>query len=271
MVLQELIVNEEFNLYVEELRAVPVSGDLLALCSANVVVFAEKMLGFKLYSWQVHFLSKLQDSSEGRGKNITVAITSRQIGKSQSVAIFALWASLFNKKPATASWVTNVLICSRSDDQAKKLLRDVRRTYRMGDRFLRDAYKDADGNSLFGYYDSNAGKFIGFIESLLSKDDPNNSKMISFMPCEPKLHGEFLMRDSKGSSSIICLPPTAGVLGYTFSIGFIDEAGHEDIPDSFWYDELFPTGDSTNAMWVFTSTPWKPDGFFYEYVDPFDE
>lgn len=253
-----------------KLRATPGKGNLLELCSGSVVLFAEKMLGLTLYSWQVKFLTMMQDSLENKTHNITAAITSRQIGKSTSVAVFALWCIVFNKKPGTIHNNTNVLIVSRSDEQARKLLREIRKHYRHGDRFMNQKYVDSDGKPLFGATGDD-GKPIGFFTSLLSKDDPNNATLITLQHHKEEKHGKYLLAGSNYGSSIICSAPTPAVLGYTFSVGIVDEAGHETIRDEFWYDELLPTGDSTDAMWVFTSTPWKPTGFFYEYIDPYDE
>lgn len=270
MVLEETVVDKKLNKWASRVKDTPKSGNLVELCSGSVVWFAEKMLGFELATWQVKFLSTMQDSLEGKRFNITAAMTSRQIGKSTSVAIFALWASLFNKKPAGVFSSTNTVIVSRDFGSAKKLLRDVKVLYRLGDSFMRHKYVDADGNPLFGFFESD-GKYVGLFSSLISKDDPNNATMITFETYDDGKHGQFLLKGSKSGSSIICLAPTPSVLGNTFSIGIVDEAAHEDIRDDFWEDELAPTGDSTNAMWVFISTPWQPQGFFFEHIDPMDE
>jgi len=253
----------------KKIKATPKSGGLLELCSRNVVWFAEKMLGLELAMWQVEFLNTLQRSMGGKAHNITAAMTSRQIGKSTSVAIYALWATTFNKKPATVYSNTNVVIVSRDYGSAKKLLGDVRRLYRLGDRFMKNKYVDDEGVPLFGYMED--GKYVGLFESLLSTKDPNNATTITFSPYDEQAHGEWLLKGSNSGSAIICLAPTPSVLGNTFSIGIVDEAAHTDVPDELWYDWLSPTGDSTDAMWVFISTPWQPVGFFHDHIDPHDE
>lgn len=263
------IVDESFIDRMSLYRVPDKSGGLISACSKSVVVFAELMLGITLYSWQVDFLVRAQSKIDsGVGGSLSLALTSRQIGKSTSVAILSLWSCVFNKKPGTIHNNTSVLIVSRSDEQAKKLLREIRKIYRFGDKFMKDSYVGVDGKPLFGTLVN--GEYTGFFSSLLSKDDPNNTTSISFSSHQSK-HGDLLLYGSKSGSTIKCYPPTSVVLGETFSLGIVDEAGHDSIRDSFWFDELYPTGDSTDALWIFTSTPWKPSGFFYEYCDPDDE
>jgi len=238
------------------------NDSLFKASSDNIVVFAKHMLGLDLYYWQIEFLHEMQRVLDGSSRyDMVVANTSRQIGKSTCLAVFALWACVFNKRPDKRFQTTLVSIISRGGEQAKKLLREIKKTYRAGDRYMKSAYLDDDGNPVYGRE---------FFSKLLSPDDPNNTTSISFVPHghDGVDHGEFLLKGSLGSSGIRCYPPTPIVLGETFTIGMIDEAGHRDIPDTFWHDELYPTGDANEALWVFTSTPWEPKGFFYEHCDP---
>lgn len=269
MTLKETYITKKILKHVTKVRTTPESGDLVELCSSNVVWFAEKMLGMELFAWQVVFLKSLQDSLEGRSSKISVCMTSRQIGKTTAVAVFALWASVFNKKPEDKGFHTNVCLTSRDFASAKKLLSDIRILIRIGDRFMRDRYVDSDDNPLFGYFED--GKYVGFFASLLSKDQPNNATTLTWEDYDKDVHGDFLLKDSKVGSKVICIPPTPTALGNSFSIGIIDEAAHDSVPDSFWFDDLKPTGDATNAMWVMISTPWNPKGFFYEFIDLLDE
>jgi hypothetical protein len=277
----EIVIDEKFVVAMGSYRVPAVGESLLSACSKSPVVFAEKMLGVELYDWQVFFLEgmrcivlndvdgffSLYDSVGLPRPELmcteALAITSRQIGKSTSLEIFSLWCAAFNKKPGTMHHNTNVVLISRSDDQARHMLRGIRKLYRHGDRFMRDAYKAEDGKSLFPVDD----KGLGFFGRLMSKDDPNNSTSITFAAYDPSKHGEYMLKGSKAGSSIICLPPTSKVLGFTFSIGIVDEAGHPDITDSFFFNDLQPTGDSTDALWIYTSTPWNPSGFFYDFCD----
>lgn len=247
-------------------QRVPVSGkSLLENSSSSVVVFAERMLGIKLYYWEIVFLCSLQDllfqvpnRFDGLVYSSLVANTSRQIGKSSCLAIFSLWAALFNKRPDKRYRSTLVEIVSRSDVQSRKLLREIKKTMFSGNRFLRRSYLDSDNKPIFG---------DNFFTDLLSDEDPNNATQISFAPYDKDVHGDFLLFGSESSSCVKCHPPTDTVLGESFTIGMIDEAAHKDIDNEWVIEGLMPTGDANDALWMFTSTPWEPVGFFYEYCD----
>ena len=112
---------------------------------------------------------------------------------------------------------------------------------------------------------------IDFFTALLDETQPNNTTTISFKPHKHQ-HGEYLLIGSKNGSVIKSYPPTAVVLGETASVVIIDEAGKTDrISDTFFYDYAYPTGNSTDAIRIYTSTPWVLSGFFYRMVDPADD
>lgn len=263
MAVLETKVDEAFissmNLYREPDKSV----GLIEACSKNVVVFAQYMLGLKLYSWQVDFMNKIMDQMTVEdGEREFVALTSRQIGKSTALAVFSIWCATFNKYPGTISNNTSVGIASASDVQAKKLLYEMKKFMRIGDRFMETQYKDEQDNPTFGE---------SFFSDLLDENEPNNTTTITFKPYKKEIHGEFLLRDSLSGSVIKSYPPTSVVLGETFSVVIIDEAGKsEKITDVFFYDYMYPTGNSTNALRIYTSTPWQSSGFFYRMVDPDD-
>jgi hypothetical protein len=233
---------------------------LIEASSDNVMVFAEKMLGIKPYAWQVWLLKKLQDSISSReGQKEFVALTSRQIGKSTLIAVFSLWAGIFNKYPGGIGNTTSILITSASDVQAKKLLGDIKKIIRSGDRFMAETYKEADDTPIFGKT---------FFTGLLSEEDPNNTTIVTFKEYKKDIHG-LLLKDARIGPAIKSYPPTSSVLGETASIVVIDEAGMTDrISDEFFYDFIYPTGNTTNAVRLYTSTPWVSSGFFYNMVDP---
>ena len=251
--LKETIVDEEYIESMNKYREKG-SGGLIESCSKDIINFSRYMLGFTLYSWQVEFLHSIQESLENNESDKEfVALTSRQIGKSTALAIFALWTSLFNKYPGTLHNNTTVGIISASDAQATKLLREIKKFIFLGDTFMKTNYN----------YD------IDFFSHLLSTKDPNNTTTVTFRSYRKDLHGDYLLKDSKSGSFIKSYPPTAVVLGETFSIVMIDEAGKSDrISDVFFYDYIYPTGNSTNALRIYTSTPWTPQGFFYKMCDP---
>ena len=250
-------VDEEFIKSVDVLRE-PKGEGLLESCSDNIGVFAEKMLGVRLYAWQMKVLSSITDPRVVQ--RFFVVITSRQIGKSLSVAVLSLWGCIFNKFPGGVYGNTAVGIVSASDDQAKKLLYEMKRLIRMGDLFIKENYVDEDGKSLLG---------DEFFSDLLAEDEPNNTTTITFKSHNPDRHGEFVLVGSKTGSFIKSYPPTSKVLGNTFSLVVIDEAGlTESITDKFFDEYILPTGNKMNARFIVLSTPWQPAGIFYRLVDP---
>jgi hypothetical protein len=264
MSLSETVVDEAFILRMDEFRRFPEGGKLVEECSKSVVLFSEKMLGIKLYSWQVDFLSRIQASVDGDQKREFIALTSRQIGKSTAIAIFALWVCVFNKYTGSKKNVKNntvIGVVSASDVQAKKLLHDIELFIRQGDRFMRDSYLNERGASIFGEK---------YFSVLIDNQQANNTTTITFKGGE-KSQG-LLLKDSKSGSVIKSYPPTSVVLGETFSIVIVDEAGKSDrIDDVFFDDYIYPTGNALNAIRIYTSTPWVPSGFFYRMADPNDE
>lgn len=258
--IQEFTVDQDFINSVDKFR-LPESKDmgLLEACSKNVNLFADKMLGIRTYAWQAYVLNKAQKAIDGRAtlSNREFAwLTSRQVGKSLGIAILSVWATVFNKMPGGVNNTTDIGIVSASDVQAKKLLYEMKKIMRRGDRFLAEQYGDS-----FPLDRDNQGLFT----KLLSDKDPNNTTTITFDAYDPNKHGEYLLAGSKSGNTIKSYPPSASVLGETFSIIFIDEAGKtERISDQFFYDYIYPTGNERDALRIYTSTPWVTSGFFYE-------
>jgi hypothetical protein len=262
MALNETIVDEEYIKLMDIHRTPDKSKGLLENCSNNVVLFAEKMLGIKLYSWQVDFANRIQKAMGDKTlPREYLALTSRQIGKSTTVAIITLWASVFNKYPGTLTNNTRSCIISATDAQAKKLLHDIEILMITGDNYMKLTYLDSEGKPMFGEK---------FFSNLLDATQANNTSTITFKAYNPKTHG-LLLKDSKIGSVIKSYPPTNIVLGETFSLIIEDEAGlSEKMTDEFHYEYLYPTGNSTNAIRIYTSTPWVASGFFYRLADPHD-
>jgi hypothetical protein len=254
-------VNEEFIESVEVLREPDKSGGLIQAGSKNINVFAEKMLGIRPYAWQAYWMDQItQAVNDKEIPREFLALTSRQVGKSTALAIMATWMCVYNKYPGTVGNSTIFGIVSASDVQAKKLLYEIKKLLRMGDRFMERTYKDDNGDPVFGK---------NFFSDLLDENEPNNTTTITFKPYNQGVHGEFLLKDSLSGSTIKSYPPTSSVLGETFTVVVIDEAGKTDkITDQFFYDYMYPTGNSTNAIRIYTSTPWVSSGFFYRLVNP---
>lgn len=229
----------------------------------NPIIFAEKMLGVTLYTWQKIAVKRIADAVFGRTPiKRFFGLTSRQVGKSTLVQIVSLWLIVFNLKPATISNNTSVLLTSASDDQAKKFLRDIKKAIRIGDTKMSE-YKDDDGSSVFG---------DTFFADLIDPNAENNSTTISFVAYNPEIHGEYLLKDSKSGSFIKSYPPTSIILGNTGSVIIIDEAGkNERITDLFYYEYIYPTGDSTDALRINISTAWESAGWYYSEIRSFAE
>lgn len=292
--IKELVVDDEFIQEMEQYR-VPTDEErqqgIIYAGSKNVIVFAEKMLGLKppgmimpkgskrndgrLYSWQVYVLKDIQEAILSRkeqyikiesvggehdghlriiiDKTEFIVVTSRQIGKSTFLALLSLWIGTYNHAPAGSGNCSSIIIVSAGDTQAKKLLNEVNKMIRLGDAKMAE----------YGYDD--------FFSNLLDPNEANNKQQISFLPHKEK-HGDLLLVGSKLGSTIKSYPPTSIVLGETASIVIEDEAGRTDkITDEFHKEYLYPTGNSTHAIRMYTSTPWVTSGFFYKLCDPDDE
>lgn len=262
MAVKFLDVNQKFIEMMNQYRLVPTGTPLIKACSESPVVFAEKMLGIRPYAWQVYAMNEwaqaLTDRTRKDNKSYVV-LSSRQIGKSTAVAIFGLWAAIFNKYPYGISNNTMVGIVSASDDQAKKLLDEVNKMIHIGDSYMLDTYQK-DGTPVYGKK---------FFSDLLDAGEANNTKTITFKKYNKAVHGQYLLAGTRTGSAFKSFPPTGVVLGETFSLIIIDEAGKNDrISDQFYLDYIYPTGNKPNALRLYLSTPWEPVGFFYEMVDP---
>lgn len=259
--MKEIVVDEAFIAEMEEYRQ-PADKNmgLLEACSKSAVLFAEKMLGFRLYSWQVYTLIRWQKALEGGYWTREFGcMTSRQIGKSTLLAIFCDWCGVFNKYPGQGNMYGNTVIgiVSASDAQAKKLLEEMKKMIRIGDKYMAEKYGDTFPQKFF--------------TSLVDDSERNNMATITFKAWSEKKHGPFLLAGSKVGSVIKSYPPTAVVLGETFSIEGLDEAGMtERISDTFFNEYVYPTGNARRAVRIRISTPWQSAGFFYRMMDPDD-
>lgn len=256
---EETVVTDEFIDEMRQKLVVEEGTSLFEASEGNICVFAEKMLGFKLYAWQIDFLSQAQKLIEGElvldddGKPVKelAALTSRQIGKSFCLAIISIWSCLFNKAPGTAFNTTVVGVISASDRQAKELMREVRKLIIAGDTHMESKYDRK-----------------GFFSSFIDGSEQNNTEILTFLP-SAKSPSEMFLKGAKSGPQIMSYPPTQKVLGKSFTLLLIDEIGRKEImTDAFLLEELFPTGSATSARRILTSTPWFPSGYFYEVVHP---
>lgn len=198
-------VDKQFIEDMDQYRHPDKSRGLIENCSESVVLFSEYMLGIRLYSWQVYFLNKVEKAIVEDDKKEFIALTSRQIGKSTALAIFSIWAALFNKYPGTVSNNTIVGIASASDAQAKKLLYEMKKLIRIGDRYMEQRYKNDEGEPIYRE----------LFTKLIDEHEPNNTTTITFKPWRED-HGDYFLKGSKSGSVIKSYPPTSVILGETF-------------------------------------------------------
>lgn len=169
-------------------------------------------------------------------------VTSRQVGKSFCIGGFTFWAAYNNVKPTGVPKKTRIGIVSRTEPQAKKLLKDILELVKLADARWARATKDTP------YYEK-----------------AYFSNRMSEKPTQFKL-------DWPGGS-IEIFPPTGSVRGNSFSYLIIDEADFlrcED-PDYFFNSEAVPTTKATNGNIILFSTPKGTPSFFYSIIRPQNE
>lgn len=270
--LQETIVDEEFIEAMNKERAGTPGRGMIAEASENFPYFCEKMLGIRLYAWQVYAWKKAkaalrEKDPEKRAKMLRefLLLTGRQQGKSTFVAAIALWACVFNRLPSGMGNNTNVIVVSATEKQAMELLGKVSELMIVGDSFMEASYLDEHGDPIFG---KRSSKFKGFFSSLLDDNGTNSASTVTFKAHRPEVHGEYILSKAKLGPVLKSYPPTKKILGQTCSLLIEDECGcADDITDDFHYKYASPTGDAYNAVRFYTSTPWVPRGFFYDLAD----
>jgi hypothetical protein len=163
---------------------------------------------------------------------------------------------VFNKYPGRKNIAGNTIVgvISASDAQAKKLLLEIKKYINLGDRFMLTKY---------------GTKFPEkFFSRLVDDDAHNNMTTTTFRPWKES-DGNFLLKGAMIGCVIKSYPPTSVVLGETFSVLIIDEAGMTARIDDVFYNEfVYPTGNARDAIRINISTPWESSGFFYRLVDP---
>src|SRR3990167_6237536 len=213
--------------YLQEIKDSNNEFIVAANTSWKTTEFSLKKIGLMPYKYQ-HLVWKNFHTSQR-----VMICKSRQIGVSTAIELFALQCATENLYPSGVFKNTKIGIVSNTDEQAKKVLRDIRNFMDLGDDFLKTHY---------------------FREKVSSaKEDPNNAYTITF-----------------GNRCFIqCFPPTEKIRGYPLDIVFVDEAAfieNEDIFDT----AIYPTISKTGGKIIMASTPAGQRGFFFETFDPFD-
>ncbi|WP_298752974.1 terminase family protein [uncultured Arcobacter sp.] len=210
----------------------------------NIGYFMYHQLGMTPYAWQYKAFREFRLQNKHQ-----IWCTPRQyLGKSTALAIMALWAVVYNMFPIESKAnITQIGIVSRTEEQSKKLLSDIRTFMYSGD----DHISKITGGKVKKF-------FTNFIST--KKEDANSKTELTFRdPISTKIIGK-----------IICLPPTDRVRGYTFSQLYLDESAFFE-SDDFFMEIAFPTLSITKGKMVMTSTPNGQRGFFFKVFDPFEQ
>jgi len=227
--------------------------ELFVSCSQDPAVFAKYMLGIRLYGWQYLVTRQLVN-----GKRRIILNTSRQIGKSLLSAVLSLWFAVFNKGCSSEFKNTKVGIISATDDQSKKVMRDIKNLMIIGDAHCRMKYSK-DPKDLFGL-----GVFSYLVDE--RREVENNKSALTFKAWQKEFG--ILLNESAVGSAIRSYPPTDIVRGETFDFLFVDEAAQID--DEPYNMAIEKTGEKYDAIRIMASTPYGLSGFFYELFDPDD-
>jgi hypothetical protein len=231
---KRFVTDEEFAEHKTRCIAVPKGESVkYSISKLDPVYFMVNQLGVKPFVWQAEMLDYLT-----KGKNV-LACTSRQIGKTLTLAVFALWSCTHNTLPLPSSKKTRIVFVSKTEGQALKVISDVRELMRLGDDRV---------------FELTGGKVEKFFTNKIAKGEntTNSKSTISF----------------ENGCQIISLPPTDAARGYTGSQLFIDEVAF--IPDDVITNVLLPIVAATGYRVSCTSTPNGRQGWFYKNFDPED-
>src|SRR3990167_2300318 len=195
--------------------------------------FMYQYLGMKPYVYQ-HIL--FEAISKGI-KRIAIC-KPRQIGISLSIAVLAFWATFLNVFPSGAYKNTKVGIISRSDEQAKKLMNEIKKILHQGDRYMEK---------------KNGRSAKDFFTKMIDKKGLNNKTNLSW----------------RNGCTIKSFAPTDASRGETFDLVLVDEAAFVDKP--IFIEVIEPTVSATGGYIILVSTPKGQKGFFFEIFDPFEK
>lgn len=229
----------------DEMCVPPEFGQSVSLTEAkkNIGYFMYHQLGMKPYKWQYLAFRNFQYN-----KKHQLWCTARQyMGKSTALDVIALHSVIYNLYPIeTKGNKTIIGIISKTEEQSKKMIADIRNLMYKGD----DHIEKITG-----------GKVKGFFSSYLSNKHEYTQSKTELTFVHPKTE--------KIVGQIICLPPTERVRGYTFSHILLDEVAFFD-DDEFFLTIAQPTLNMTKGNMVLASTPNGQRGFFFKVFDPFD-
>lgn len=236
-----LLLEDELEL--EELTNIKgIKGLDHKIAKKNISYFAFHYLGIKPQRFQHMIFREVE-----RGNKRLCVGSSRQIGKSLAYQIVALWAAFYDKFPtgsASHNKNTKVLIVSKSDEQAKKFMNDIRNLIYAGDARI---------HTLTG------GTSEKFFSRRIDEKKENTKTSITFLPRGGSVVGPVIK----------CFPPTGAIRGETGNVVIIDEAAFVD--DEVYNEDVKKTVTRTDGLILLSSTPKGQSGFFYQIMDPFNK
>jgi hypothetical protein len=229
------LTDEEQEMY-NKLDA-PINNVSIPVVARHPFTWVKWIIGIRPRDYQFKILNDLYKYKR------VACVSSRQIGKSFGIGGFSFWAAYNNVFPSGVDGRTNIVVISRTEDQAKKLLRNIFKMVKRADKV----------------YDMNTKG-----TKMWCKDKFTSSSMVE----KPTL---FKLEWSGGSIEIS--PPTDKVLGDSISIVFIDEADKlkTENPDYLFYSSIMPTVKATKGSVFLFSTLKGTPTFFYEIINPEEE
>jgi len=182
-------------------------------------------------------------------KRIGLCSTRQATGKSVGIAIIALHSAYYNSMPSGIHKNTKVGIISKSDEQSKKLMNEIKRLVSFGDLEMakRTMHLQNHPNPRFRNIFTK-----DYFSGKIDKNATNNMTQMSF----------------KDGSFIKCFPPTDACRGESFDIAIVDEAAFVD--ENIYKDAIYPTITQTRGTIILSSTPRGQKGFFFKIFDPFN-
>lgn len=211
----------------------PMTKMSLTIAKKHPYLWMKWVCGVEPYDYQWKMLDEMH-----RKKRLA-CVTARQIGKSFCIGAFSFWAAYNNVFPVGIDKRTKVGIVSKTESQAKKLLKDIYKMVQSADATMARLTKHTH------------------VET--------NKYFSDRMSSNPTL---FKLEWSGGVIEIY--PPTGRVRGESLSFLIIDEAdwlNHED-PDYFFDSEAMPTLKKTDGSCFLFSTPKGAKTFFSDIIRP---
>lgn len=146
-------INKKISLELSRLKREPFDP---VKCMRHPSYFAYHFLGITPYTYQHEILRRYADGFDKKGKKFRndriIICKSRQIGLSICLAILAIWYASYNKanggKGTAIHKNTKVVIVSKGDEEAKKLMGEIQNMIWLSNHGLDKKIKKTDGKYL---------------------------------------------------------------------------------------------------------------------------